>query len=84
MLSLLSFSESCSALVRLLWDSYKVGEESENSRRSPEAGTTKDRSGVLKRMGKVDKIYLENTNLIYTLASENVNTGNVRETFFFN
>ncbi len=41
-------------------------------------------TGGIKGLGKVDKIYLENTNLIYNLASENSNTGNVRETFFFN
>jgi len=35
-------------------------------------------------LGRVEKIYLDNTNLIYALASENTNIGNVRETFFFN
>ena len=35
-------------------------------------------------MGKVDKIYLDNTNLIYSLANDNANTGNRRETFFLN
>src|SRR5690554_1530482 len=33
---------------------------------------------------KPSKIYLENTNLIYTLARKNVNEGNNRETFFAN
>jgi uncharacterized protein len=32
----------------------------------------------------VDKIYLDNTNLIYSLANDNSNTGNIRETFFLN
>jgi predicted AAA+ superfamily ATPase len=41
-------------------------------------------TGGIKGLGKVNKIYLDNTNLIYNLASENANTGNVRETFFFN
>ncbi|MFW5889974.1 MAG: ATP-binding protein [Marinilabiliaceae bacterium] len=41
-------------------------------------------TGGIKGLGKVDKIYLDNTNLIYILASENANVGNVRETFFFN
>ena len=41
-------------------------------------------TGGIRGLGKVDKIYLDNTNLIYNLASENANTGNVRETFFFN
>lgn len=35
-------------------------------------------------LGKVDKIYLDNTNLIYTLGKRNVEIGTVRETFFFN
>ncbi len=35
-------------------------------------------------LGKVDKIYLDNTTLIYTLGSRNVEIGTVRETFFFN
>jgi predicted AAA+ superfamily ATPase len=33
---------------------------------------------------KPDKIYLENTNLFYALNPENINTGNLRETFFAN
>ena len=32
----------------------------------------------------MDKIYLDNTNLIYNLAQENSNIGNVRDTFFLN
>ncbi len=35
-------------------------------------------------MNKPDKIFLSNTNLIYALAQENQNIGNVRETFFYN
>ncbi|WP_255737140.1 ATP-binding protein [Cognataquiflexum nitidum] len=35
-------------------------------------------------MNKPDKIFLSNTNLIYALALENQNKGNVRETFFYN
>ena len=38
----------------------------------------------IRALGKVDKVYLENTNLIFTLAGENQNKGNVRETFFLN
>lgn len=38
----------------------------------------------IRRMGKPEKIYLNNTNLMYTLAPETVNRGNLRETFFFN
>jgi hypothetical protein len=44
----------------------------------------RDATGGIKGLGKVDKIYLENTNLIYSLASENANQGNIRETFFLN
>lgn len=41
-------------------------------------------TGGIKGLGKVDKIYLDNSNLIYTLASENAEIGNIRETFFMN
>ncbi|MGF7230062.1 hypothetical protein, partial [Arachidicoccus sp.] len=33
---------------------------------------------------KPEKLYLNNSNLMYALAKENINTGNVRETFFLN
>lgn len=33
---------------------------------------------------KPEKLYLNNTNLMYALSAENTNTGNVRETFFLN
>lgn len=33
---------------------------------------------------KPEKLFLNNTNLMYTLAQETVNIGNLRETFFFN
>ena len=36
------------------------------------------------QLGKVDKVYIDNTNLIYALAEEMPNIGNIRETFFFN
>lgn len=35
-------------------------------------------------LGKIDKVYLDNTNLISVLAKENKNIGNIRETFFIN
>lgn len=38
----------------------------------------------LRALGKVDKVYLDNTNLSYNLVKENQNTGNSRETFFLN
>lgn len=38
----------------------------------------------ISRLQKPSKIYLENTNLIYLLAQQNANIGNIRETFFIN
>lgn len=35
-------------------------------------------------MNKPEKVYLDNTNLIYALAASSINEGNVRETFFAN
>ena len=43
----------------------------------------KDISGI-NRLQKPEKIYLENTNLAYTLAEKNTDIGNMRETFFLN
>ena len=44
----------------------------------------KDDTGGIRSLGKVEKIYLDNSNLIYALADGEVNTGNLRETFFVN
>jgi predicted AAA+ superfamily ATPase len=38
----------------------------------------------IRNLGKVEKIYLDNTNLIFSLAGEKSNIGNIRETFFLN
>ena len=38
----------------------------------------------LKSLGKVEKIYLDNTNLICALSGADKNEGNLRETFFMN
>ncbi len=43
----------------------------------------KDAKGI-SSLQKPDKLYLENPNLMYALAPHEVNTGNVRETFFAN
>ena len=43
----------------------------------------KDTSGI-GILTKPEKLYLNNTNLMYALAKENTNIGNVRETFFLN
>ena len=44
----------------------------------------RDATGGIRGLGKVDKIYLDNPNLIYSLGQTHADTGNVRETFFFN
>lgn len=44
----------------------------------------KDDTGGIRGLGKVEKIYLDNPNLIYVLADGAVNVGNLRETFFLN
>jgi len=38
----------------------------------------------LRALAKVEKIYLDNTNLIYALVQQSADTGNLRETFFVN
>lgn len=40
-----------------------------------------DSKGI-SNLSKPEKIFLQNTNLMYNLAGENQNTGNLRETFF--
>jgi predicted AAA+ superfamily ATPase len=35
-------------------------------------------------LAKPEKIYLQNTNIMYALAPETANVGNLRETFFYN
>jgi len=44
----------------------------------------RDATGGIRGLGKVDKVYLDNTNLIFNLANDQPNIGNVRETFFLN
>ena len=44
----------------------------------------RDDTGGIRGLGKVDKIYLDNPNLIYTLGAGQADTGNIRETFFLN
>jgi hypothetical protein len=41
-------------------------------------------SAGISLLQKPDKLYLENTNLSFAISGDNSNTGNVRETFFFN
>lgn len=47
-------------------------------------GQLRPSTGGIRGLGKVEKIYLDNTNLIYSLTEGELNTGNLRETFFFN
>lgn len=44
----------------------------------------RDDTGGVRGLGKVDKIYLDNPNLIYALGDDASNIGNIRETFFLN
>lgn len=43
-----------------------------------------DDTGGIRGLGKIEKVYIDNTNLIYSLAQDNANVGNLRETFFYN
>lgn len=47
-------------------------------------GQLRDETGGLRGLGKVEKVYIDNTNLMYALANGIPKIGNVRETFFFN
>ncbi|MCH8524744.1 MAG: AAA family ATPase, partial [Balneolales bacterium] len=38
----------------------------------------------IRALGKVEKVYLDNTNILFNLGREQSNAGTVRETFFFN
>jgi len=44
----------------------------------------RDETGSIRGLGKVDKVYLDNTNIIYNLVGDKSEKGNIRETFFFN
>ncbi len=44
----------------------------------------RDDTGGIRGLGKVDKVYIDNTALMYMLGRENTDIGNVRETFFLN
>lgn len=47
-------------------------------------GQLRDSTGGVRGIGKVEKVYLDNTNLAYLLAEESTDIGNIRETFFYN
>ncbi|MCH5174402.1 MAG: ATP-binding protein [Prevotellaceae bacterium] len=44
----------------------------------------RDGTGGLRGLGKVEKVYLDNPNIIYNLSPTTAEIGNVRETFFLN
>ena len=44
----------------------------------------RDETGGIRSLGKVNKVYLDNTNLAYVLTGSQTDIGNVRETFFLN
>lgn len=44
----------------------------------------RDSTGGIRGLGKVEKLYLDNTNLVYTLTPKEAEIGNVREAFFMN
>lgn len=44
----------------------------------------RDNTGGIRGLGKVNKVYLDNTNLIFNLGDDIQNKGNIRETFFLN
>jgi len=47
-------------------------------------GQLRNETSGIRGLGKVDKVYLDNTNIIYNLVGERSNIGNLRETFFYN
>lgn len=47
-------------------------------------GQLRDETGGMRGLGKTEKVYLDNPNIIYAMSGENANIGNVRETFFYN
>lgn len=47
-------------------------------------GQLRDDTGGIRGLGKVEKVYVDNPNLMNVLAGDEPNKGNMRETFFFN
>jgi predicted AAA+ superfamily ATPase len=47
-------------------------------------GQLRNETSGIRGLGKVDKVYLDNTNIIFNLVGDKSNKGNIRETFFFN
>ncbi|MGF1638755.1 MAG: ATP-binding protein [Cyclobacteriaceae bacterium] len=47
-------------------------------------GQLRTETSGIRGLGKVDKVYLDNTNIVYNLVGDKANVGNIRKTFFFN
>ena len=47
-------------------------------------GQLRNETSGIRGLGKVDKVYLDNTNIIFNLVDDKSNVRNIRETFFFN
>lgn len=47
-------------------------------------GQLRNETSGIRGLGKIDKVYLDNTNIIFNLVGDKSNIGNIRETFFFN
>lgn len=47
-------------------------------------GQLRDDTGGIRGIGKVDKVYLDNTTIAYLLGGASADIGNIRETFFYN
>lgn len=47
-------------------------------------GMLRNETGGIRGLGKVEKVYLDNTNIMHNLGGDSTNNGNIRETFFFN
>ena len=46
-------------------------------------GQLRDDTGGIRGVGKVEKVYLDNTNMAYLLGGQATDIGNIRETFFY-
>ncbi|MCH7401377.1 ATP-binding protein [Belliella kenyensis] len=47
-------------------------------------GQLREETGGIRGLGKVDKVYLDNVNILFNLVGNKSNIGNIRETFFYN
>ncbi|MBQ9677497.1 MAG: AAA family ATPase [Prevotella sp.] len=47
-------------------------------------GQLRDNTGGIRGIGKVEKVYIDNTSLAYLLGGNATDIGNIRETFFYN